>query len=112
VRVHQFAGLDLQPALFLRLAIEFGAGIGRGERNLDRFRVDIAGEFDGLLDRFCRLARQAQDKRAVDLDAQFLARCVKFAGDIDAHALLDVDQDLLVAGFRSRPAAGAGRCPS
>ena len=46
-----------------------------------------------------RLARQAQDEGAVDLDAQIVAILGEALGHFDAHALLDVVQDLLVAAL-------------
>ncbi len=52
-----------------------------------------------LADRLPALTRQAQNERAVDGDAQFVAIAGELLGDFDAHTLLDVVQDLLVAGF-------------
>ena len=46
-----------------------------------------------------RLARQAEDEGAVDGDAELVAILGEALGDLDAHALLDVVQDLLIAGF-------------
>ena len=46
-----------------------------------------------------RLAGQAEDEGAVDLDAQLVAVLGELAGDLDPHALLDVVQDLLVAAL-------------
>ena len=80
MRVHQFAGLNLQPALLLRLPVKFGARIGRRERNLDRFGIDVACKSDGLLDRLRRLARQSENERAMNLDAQLPGSCARTPG--------------------------------
>jgi hypothetical protein len=69
-------------------------------------RVDLAGEGDRLLDGLLRLPRQAKDERAVDGDAEVAAVLGELLRPLDAQALLDVDEDLLVA----RLAAAAGRC--
>ncbi len=61
--------------------------------------VDLDRPFDGLLDRFAGFAGQAQDERAVDLDAQLVAILGEFLGDFDQHAFFDVVQDLLVAAL-------------
>ena len=59
----------------------------------------LRGEVDGLLDRLLGLAGQAEDEGAVDLDAELVAILGELLGDLDAHALLDVVQDLLVAAL-------------
>ena len=55
--------------------------------------------FDRLLDRLARLARQAEDEGAVDRDAELVAVLGEAARDVGAQAFLDVVQDLVVAGF-------------
>ncbi len=62
-------------------------------------RVDFLGVLDGLLDGLARLARQAQDKGAVDLDAQLAAVLGEAARNVRTQAFLDVQQDLVVAGL-------------
>ncbi len=68
-------------------------------------------EADRLLDRLARLARQSHDERAVDLDAERLGVPRELARAVEADALLDVVEDRPGCRTRSRPAAGAGRCP-
>ena len=46
-----------------------------------------------------RLAGQAENEGAVDLDAELVAILGELLGHVDQHALLDVVQDLLVAGL-------------
>ena len=48
-----------QPALLDRLPVQFGARVGRGDRDLEAVRVDLAGEPDRLLDRLPGFPRQA-----------------------------------------------------
>src|SRR3989475_2285035 len=62
--VHEALGLE--PAALERLAVERGARIGRGERELERVRIDLLREPDRRLDRLARLARPAHDERAGD----------------------------------------------
>ena len=88
--VHEIDGVVLlEPAVGDGVPIELRAGIGRGERNLYRVRVDLFGEFYGLLDGLARLARQAEDEGSVDLDAELAAVLGEAARDVGAQALLD-----------------------
>src|SRR5271165_3180140 len=89
----------VEPAVLHRLIVKESAGVGRGERNLDRVRIDLGGEADRLLDRLSGFSRQAHDERAVDPDAEFAAILGETPGDVDPHALLHVVQDLLIAGL-------------
>src|SRR5207253_4044907 len=68
-------------------------------RHLNRVRIDLGRETDGLLDRLLRLAGQAENEGAMDLDAELVAILGEAPRELDAHALLDVEQDLLVAGL-------------
>ena len=63
----------VQPAVLHRLLVQERPRIRRRQRHLDGVRVDLGGEADRLLDRLLRLARQAQDEGAVDLDAELVA---------------------------------------
>ena len=99
VLVDQFGVRGVEPAVLHRLVVEEGAGIGRGQRHLDGVRVDPWRPADRLGDRLAGLARQAEDEGAVDGDAELVAVLGELLGDLDAHALLDVVQDLLVAGL-------------
>ncbi len=89
----------VEPLVLDGLLIEERAGVGRGERHLDRVRVDLHRVADRLLDRLLGLARQPEDERAVDDDAELVAVAREAARDVDEHALLDVVQDLLVAAL-------------
>ena len=89
----------VEPAVLESLAVEERAGIGGSEGDLDGMGVDLRGEADGLLDGFPRLARQPHDESAVDGDAQLVTVLGELARHVDAHALLDIVQDLLVAAL-------------
>ncbi|HZC16903.1 MAG TPA: NAD-dependent epimerase/dehydratase family protein, partial [Caulobacteraceae bacterium] len=91
--------VGVEPAILDRLLVQEGAGIGRGERDLDGVRIDLVGEADGLLDRLLGLAGKPEDEGAVDGDAELVAILGEATGDVDQHALLDVVQDLLIAGL-------------
>src|SRR5207248_5961458 len=69
------------------------------QRHLDRVRIDFGGEADRLLDRFFGLTRESEDERAVNGDAEVVTVLGEAAGELDPHALLDVVQNLLIAGF-------------
>ena len=95
-----------EPAIFLGLLVEEGARIGRRQRHLHGARIDFLGEGQGFLDGFAGLARQAQDEGAMHHNAQIVAILGEALGDLDQQALLDVVQDLLVAGFIADQQAG------
>jgi hypothetical protein len=65
-------------------------------------RVDLLGETDRFLDRLRGLAGQADDKGAVDGDAEIPAVFGELAGPVDPDAFLDVDENLLVPGLVSQ----------
>ena len=112
VVVDQIGVVGVEPAVLLGLLVQERAGIRRRERNLDGVRVDLLGEADGFLNGFLGFARQAEDEGAVDLDAQLVAVLGELPRDVDQHALLDVVQDLLVAGLVAddeQPAAVVGQ---
>src|SRR6266852_6033442 len=62
-------------------------------------RVVLGGKPDGFFDRLLGLAGEAEDEGTVDRDAELVAILGEAARDIDPHALLDVVEDLLVAGL-------------
>ena len=83
------------------MVVQLGAGHGVSERDLDGFAVEFLGEIDGLLDGFTGFAGQADDEVAVNLDADFVAIFHELAGHLDGSALLDVLEDLRIAGFEA-----------
>src|SRR5438552_16267758 len=79
VRVAQRAPLNappvdelaaVEPALLEGLSVHRRARVGRGDRHLDRVRIELAGEADRLRDRLVRLAGKREDERAADPDAE------------------------------------------
>ncbi len=50
--------------------MQLRARIRRGQRDLDRVRIDLFGELDRLANGVLGFARQTQDERAVDGDAE------------------------------------------
>ena len=96
-------------AVGLGVVVKLGAGIGVGDRYLDSLAVQRLGEVDGVADRLLGLARQAEDEVAVDGEAEVVAVLGKVARALDGGALLDVLQDLRIAGLEAhdqQPAAG------
>src|SRR5439155_23605362 len=108
VRVAQRAPLNappvdelaaVEPALLEGLSVHRRARVGRGDRHLDRVRIELAGEADRLRDRLVRLAGKPEDERAVDPDAERLGVPGELPRDVQADPLLHVVEDALVAGF-------------
>src|SRR5579863_3406455 len=87
-----------QPAILDRLPIQARAGIGRGERDLNGARIDLLGEADGLRNGLASLARQPEDEGAVDQDAELVTILGEAARDVGTQTLLDVVQNLIIAG--------------
>src|SRR5258708_34442629 len=82
VRIAEGGGLDagagehdlvVEPLVGDGLFVKLGAGIGRGDGDLDGMRVQLLCEANGLLYSFFCLDWKADDERAVDLDAQLAA---------------------------------------
>src|SRR5262245_27809462 len=106
VRIAEYARLNarvvhelalLEPAALERFLVERGPGVRRGQRYLQRVRVDFPREADRLLDRLVGLARQAHDEGAVNLDPEGLRVLRELAGDVDPDALLHLVEDRLAA---------------
>src|SRR5579875_2751997 len=97
VLVDQLRMFGIEPAILDRLLIEEGAGIRRGERDLDGMGIDLGRELYRLLDGFLGFAREAENEGAVDRHADLVAILGEALGHVDQHALLDVVQDLLIA---------------
>src|SRR5262249_42557191 len=55
--VDQVRIVGVEPAVLHGLSVEGGAGIGSGDRNLNRMRIDLGREADRLLDGLAALAR-------------------------------------------------------
>src|SRR3984957_20756252 len=97
--IYQARTLGLtQPATGERLAVQRRARIGGGERDLDRVRIDLLGELDGPLDGLRGLPRQAEDKGAVNHDAESAAVRAEPSCDVGAQPLPDVMQDSVIPG--------------
>src|SRR5207247_9059346 len=77
--------------------VEPRAGVGRGERNLQGLGVHLLREADRLLDRLPGLAGEAQDERPVDQNAELVAVAREAPRALEADALRDILEDLLVA---------------
>src|SRR5579862_7070506 len=96
--VGQFDGAA-EPVVLFRLLVKLRAWIRRGQAHLKRERVDLLGVLDGLADRLVRFARQPEDERPVDGDAELLAVLRELAGLLQPDALLDVVEYFLVAAL-------------
>ena len=78
-------------------------------RNLDGLAIQRLGKVDGVADRLLGLARQAEDEVAVDGQAQVVAVLGEGARALHGGALLDVLENLRIAGLEAhdqQPAAG------
>ncbi len=86
-----------EPAVLVGQFIEFGAGVGSGQGDLDAENVQFFGVGDSLSDGLVGLDRQAQHEGAMDRDAKLLAVPGEFLGALDGDAFLDALEDLGVA---------------
>src|ERR1700732_1087196 len=72
-----------------------------GERDLDGFRIELLGKINSLLNGFARFTGQADNEVAVNANTDFAAVLHEGAGHFYRRALLDVLQNLRIAGFES-----------
>ncbi len=101
--------VDRDQAVLLDVIVELRAGERMAERNLNGLDVEFLGEIDALPNGLARFARQSHDEIAMDRQAELLAVRGEAASHVDGGALLDVLQDLLIAGFVAddeQPATG------
>ena len=98
-RVRQ--GLASQKTFFIREIVEFRSRIGMGQRNLNGFAIELFGVFDCCFDGLPSLARQSDNEVTVNFDARALAVLDKGAAHFYRGALLDIFQNLRIAGFKS-----------
>ena len=99
----------LDKSVGLGVVVEFGAGIGVGDGDLDGFAIKGLGEVDGIPDRLLGFAGKPEDEVGMDGEAELVAVARKIAGPLDGSALLHVFQNLRVAGLEAhdqQPAAG------
>src|SRR5579872_3570863 len=88
----------VEPSILQRLSIQIGPRIWRGNRYLERMRVDFSRKANGFFDGFLGFAGKPEDKRAVDGDAELVAALRNRPRHVDPHAFLDVVKNLLIAG--------------
>src|ERR1039457_2363976 len=93
--------IDREEAILLDVVVKLGAGIRRRERYLDGLAIHFARELHRLLDGVLGLAREAPDEGAVDEDSNLMAIAGEAARAFEPDALLDVLENLCVAGFVS-----------
>ena len=86
---------------FFGEVVELGAGVGVGDGDLDGLAVERLGEVDGVADGLFGLAGQAEDEVGVDDEAEVVAVLDEVAGALDGGTLLDVLEDLRIAGLEA-----------
>src|SRR5947199_301911 len=91
---HYAVRVSEQPLLFGGLLVQESARVGCSKRDLDRVRIDFLGEADGFFYGLLGFSGQADDKRAVDDNAELVAIGHEATCHIYMHALLDVEQNL------------------
>ena len=92
-------GLVGDKALLLGVVEELGAGEGVGDGDLDGLAVELLGELDGVANGLPGLAGEAENEVAVDDQAELVAVALEVECALDGGALLDVLQDLRIAGL-------------
>ena len=93
---HRLVG---DEAVLLGVVEELGAGEGVRDGDLDGLAIELLGEVDGVADGLAGFAGQAEDEVAVDDEAELVAVALEVECALDGGALLDVLQDLRVAGL-------------
>ena len=88
-------------AVLGREVVELRAGVGVRDGYLDGFAVEGLGEVDGVADRLPGFAWKAENKVGVDDEAEVVAVLDEVAGALDGGTLLDVLEDLRIAGFEA-----------
>src|SRR5882762_10030479 len=91
--------------------VEFSAGHGVSQGNLNGFAIELFGKVDGFLNALAGFAWQADDEIAVHANADFAAVLHEGASHLNGRALFDVLEDLRIAGFKAHdeePCAGIG----
>src|SRR5216684_4289082 len=91
----------LQEALLGQGVVQFRARHGVRQRNLDRLAIQLLRKIDGLLNRFPRFAWQADDEVAVHANANLAAVLHERARHLHRGALLDILQNLRIAGLEA-----------
>src|SRR5229473_6326676 len=91
--VDQLGVAGIEPAILHGLIVEGSAGIGSGDRDLNRMRIDLGREANRLLDGLAALARQTKHESTVNRYTELVAVLGEGARDVDPHPLLDVVQD-------------------
>ncbi len=81
--------------------VELGAGVGVGDGDLDGFAVQRLGEVDGVADGLLGLAGEAENEVCVNDEAEVVAVLDEVASALDGGTLLDVLEDLRIAGFKA-----------
>src|SRR5437763_13050243 len=95
--VHYF---PVQHKVVLHRKIEkLSSRICVGNRNLDSLDIKFFGERNGVLNRLSSLARQSENKVAVNYEAELVSILGELPSTLDGCALLDVFQDLRIARF-------------
>src|SRR6185437_3920599 len=79
--------------------VELGARVGVGDRNLYGFNIQFLGKSDRVFDSFARFPGQAENEVSMDDQAELVRVLGELASPFEGCALLDVLEDLLIAGF-------------
>src|SRR6266851_1689577 len=95
---HLFVG---DETVLLGEVVELCTRIGVGDGDLDGLAVKGLGEVDGVADGLFGLARKAEDEVGVDDEAEVVAVFDEVAGALDGGTLLNVLEDLRIAGLEA-----------
>ena len=100
-----------EPAVLAGHFVKLGAGIRRGERNLDAEHIEFLREADGVLDGLLCLDRQAENESAVNDHARPHGRTLVNRRISSMVTPFLMRSRMSRCRFRSRPGTGAGRSP-
>src|ERR1700733_15127093 len=88
---------------------ELGAGKGMSDRDLDGFAIKFLSELDGVADRSLGFTWQAEDEIAVYEEAKVMTVLDEVTGALDRGTLLDVLENLGIAGLEANDQQPATR---
>ena len=106
--IHHFVVAYDEP-IFYRVVIKLGSRVSMRNRNLNGLHIKFFGKRDGVVDGLAGFAGQSHDEVAVNHKPKLVTIFRELPRPFDGRALLDVFQNLLIAGFITHDEQAASR---